>query len=125
VEKNKRAKSDKQIAQELVAWTKRNLPGVTVAVSEQTGNADSIAPVQIELLGQDRAPLIRLADQIRRRLSKIVEIRDIRSSWRPGRPELQIRVDREKAADWASRRAMPPAGCASLMRATPKPMTPT
>ncbi|MDT7896617.1 MAG: efflux RND transporter permease subunit [Armatimonadota bacterium] len=99
VEKNKRAKSDKQIAQELAAWTKRNLPGVTVAVSEQTGNADSFAPVQIELLGQDRAPLIRLADQIGQRLSKIVEIRDIRSSWRPGRPELQIRVDREKAAD--------------------------
>jgi len=82
-----------------VAWARRNLPGVTVAVSEQTGSAASMAPVQIELLGQDRTTLIRLADQIQRRLSKIVEIRDIRSSWRPGRPELQIRVDREKASD--------------------------
>lgn len=99
VPKNDRQKSDKEIAQQLVGWAKSHLPGCTVAIREQSTAMGGIAPVEIDLMGPDRASLVRLSQKVMNLLRQMPELRDVQSTWRPGRPELRVLVDREKASD--------------------------
>jgi HAE1 family hydrophobic/amphiphilic exporter-1 len=56
------------------------------------------APVQIELIGDDFDALNRAAAQVTARVKQVPGTVDIDTSWRVGRPELQVQVDRLKAA---------------------------
>lgn len=100
VDRTKRQRSDKEISESLSLWARRNIPeAIAVEAEAQSGMMRMGAMVQLEVLGQDRQTLIKISEKIRERLAQLPEVRDLKISWRPGRPEMQIKVDREKAAD--------------------------
>ncbi len=96
VDKNRRARSDRQIITALrrevamIAGTKTRFETATFGPSG--------APVQIQLLGDDFDALNRAGGQIAARVRQVPGTVDVDVSWRVGRPELQVRVDRLKAA---------------------------
>lgn len=57
-----------------------------------------VRPVEVRLRGDDLSLLTRNADLIAQRLRQVPGLRDVEVSVRIGRPELQVRVDRERAA---------------------------
>jgi hydrophobic/amphiphilic exporter-1 (mainly G- bacteria), HAE1 family len=78
-----------------------SLPGATFSVSDPSmleglsvGNA-----IQMEIRGDDLAALREAADRVRLELRKIPGTSDITSTYRPGRPELQLVIDRDKAGE--------------------------
>jgi HAE1 family hydrophobic/amphiphilic exporter-1 len=56
------------------------------------------APIQIALVGKDTQTLLETATKVRNLIAQIPGIKDPDLSWSAGKPELQVRVDREKAA---------------------------
>lgn len=83
------------------------IPGGNVRVSAQSGlwmlrrlfGSGGAEAVQIELRGYDLALADRLAQDITGIIEKVPEVADVRTSRREGRPEQNLIVDREKAAD--------------------------
>jgi HAE1 family hydrophobic/amphiphilic exporter-1 len=57
-------------------------------------------PVDIEILGNDLDRLAGLGAVVKAKLEAIRGVLDVRSSSEEGRPELQVRIDRLKAADY-------------------------
>ncbi len=96
MDKNKRHRTDRQV----IAALRRDVAKIPAAkVSFETGSfGPSGAAVQIELLGDDFDALNRAAGQIAARVRQVPGAVDIDTSWRVGRPELQVAVDRLKAA---------------------------
>ena len=54
--------------------------------------------VEVKLFGDDLTELYRLSSSIEEQLSQVTGLVDLDTSLRPGRPELQIHIDREKAS---------------------------
>ncbi|HID07960.1 MAG TPA: efflux RND transporter permease subunit, partial [Armatimonadetes bacterium] len=99
VDKMKRRRSQEEIAQWIDDWARREIPEAFVGVEEQSGSAHRGAPIRLEIIGRNRSELIALANMIAERINRVNGIRDIRISWRTGRPEFQAHIDRYKAAD--------------------------
>ncbi|MFQ6131753.1 MAG: efflux RND transporter permease subunit [Armatimonadota bacterium] len=57
------------------------------------------APIQVEVSGAEMDELLRVANQLKTRLEHIDGLVDVDLSWRPGRPEVRARIDRQKAAE--------------------------
>jgi HAE1 family hydrophobic/amphiphilic exporter-1 len=77
-----------------------DLPGITVSVRDAPlleGGAKMGTDIEVEIRGADMAHLEEVADAVRLELSRIDGAINVRSSYRPGRPELQLDVDRDKA----------------------------
>jgi len=55
------------------------------------------APIEIKIFGKDFDVLKEYGNRIKERIKDVEGIRDINLSLREGKPELQIKVDREKA----------------------------
>lgn len=55
--------------------------------------------MQIELRGQNLEELVQVATKMRDRIGQVPGVTEPDLSWRVGVPEVQIRIDREKAAD--------------------------
>jgi hydrophobic/amphiphilic exporter-1 (mainly G- bacteria), HAE1 family len=75
------------------------IPGARITIVPISGFGGADAPVQMELLGFDLQQMDHVAQQIRSRLAAIPGIQFPDTSLRPGKPEAQVIVDREKAAD--------------------------
>lgn len=103
VDRNKRERSDKEFAEFLSFWVRKNVPEVISVESQaQSGTVRMGADVTLEVkggAGTDRTVLVRVAERLARKLSQMPEVRDVKISWRPARPELRVIVDRDKAAD--------------------------
>lgn len=97
-ERHLRTKPDYAVAAEIRRRI-AGFPGAEVTVVPISGFGGANAPVQLELLGFDLKQLDRLAEQIRTRISTIPGIQFPDVSLRPGKPEAQVIVDREKASD--------------------------
>jgi HAE1 family hydrophobic/amphiphilic exporter-1 len=54
--------------------------------------------VEVKLFGDDLMELSRLSGTIEEQLSQVTGLVDLDTSLKPGRPELQIHIDREKAS---------------------------
>ncbi|OGD12153.1 MAG: hypothetical protein A2W20_00630 [Candidatus Aminicenantes bacterium RBG_16_66_30] len=96
--RDKRTESDKQITERIRAKLP-NLRGVKFEALDMSqmmlGGAS--APVEIKLFGKDLAALKSQADQIVQLISGIESVRDLTHSMAAGKPEVRIRVDRERA----------------------------
>jgi HAE1 family hydrophobic/amphiphilic exporter-1 len=55
-------------------------------------------PIEVEIRGYNLKLLVRLGDELMRRLGRIPGLADIKSSTEGGNPELQIRFNRERLA---------------------------
>jgi HAE1 family hydrophobic/amphiphilic exporter-1 len=74
----------------------------TLSVSEVpwiSGGGFGAYNLEYALLGTDLADLARLADEVAARMRASGLFADTKSSWEPGKPEVQIQVDRRRAAD--------------------------
>jgi len=55
-------------------------------------------PVEVEIEGNDLEELRRIASQVEARMREVADIADVRSSARPGNPEIQVVFDRDRLA---------------------------
>ena len=74
------------------------LTGADIEVQEQEHGPPTGPPINIEISGDNFALLGSLANEIRRIISRVEGVVDIRDDYDTGWPELRITVDREKAA---------------------------
>jgi hydrophobic/amphiphilic exporter-1 (mainly G- bacteria), HAE1 family len=97
-ERNLRTRPDHAIAAELRQRVE-HIPGARMTIVPISGFGGAEAPVQMELLGFDLQQMDHVAQQIRAKIAPIAGIQFPDVSLRPGKPEAQVIVDREKAAD--------------------------
>jgi len=109
VDRKDRKKTIWQITDEVRKYLRENMPQATSQVSETqssiagvsggtgTGGAGpNTSPVQIELRGQKLDSIIKASYRVQDILSQIKGIKDVRSSYSEGAPEIRLNVDREK-----------------------------
>jgi HAE1 family hydrophobic/amphiphilic exporter-1 len=74
-------------------------PGAQIVVNTVSGfrGGGFGTPIQVALVGKDTATLLETAERVRNLIAQIPGIKDPDLSWSAGKPELQVRVDREKA----------------------------
>lgn len=74
------------------------IPDANPLVSDYDPSGSSKSqPLQINLVGTDQGELNAYAEKVIARLKQDKRLRDIDTNYRPGKPELQIRADSEKA----------------------------
>lgn len=96
--KEHRRRRDVEVLRELQNTPETTLiPGARVVYSTAQV-AGPVRPVEVRVLGDDLTLLARTADRIAERLRAVPGTRDVDVSVRIGRPELQVRVDRERAS---------------------------
>lgn len=83
---------------EEVKDTLTGIPGARIDVTKPqegppTGNA-----VEIQIKGEDFKILEQLSEEIQKKIRKIDGLTELRDNFEKGKPELRIRIDREKAA---------------------------
>ncbi|MEW6200649.1 MAG: efflux RND transporter permease subunit, partial [bacterium] len=100
VDKNKRKRSVWKIEESLTKEL-AGVPGPVVRMSaaEQRGGGQE-PPIYVELTGADTDALVRLAQEVRRAVEATEGTKDIDVTWKLGRPELQVQVDRLRAAQY-------------------------
>ena len=98
VKREQRTMSDTEIL-ERIRGRLPNLIGVKFEAIDMSQMllGGAAAPVEIELFGKDFPVLKDQADQIVRMISGVEGLRDITHSMASGKPEIQIRIDRERA----------------------------
>jgi HAE1 family hydrophobic/amphiphilic exporter-1 len=80
------------------------LPGMTITFQEATSMGGSAfaslqqLPIQINVKGTDLADLTKAGEDVKAALLTVSGLVDINSDNRPPKPEIQIQVDRERAA---------------------------
>ncbi|MBL7845300.1 MAG: efflux RND transporter permease subunit [Cyclobacteriaceae bacterium] len=74
-------------------------PGVTVTVDKNADGPPTGKPVNIEVTGDDYPTLVRLAEDMKKRINEsgIQGIEKLKTDLETGKPELVIDIDREKA----------------------------
>jgi len=95
---HKRTKSDQDLAGEF-RKSLADVPGADVKVFTVRGFMGAAAPIQIELRGPDIDEMNQVAAQIVRKVRTVKGVFAPDISWRIGKPEVQVHVDRVKAAD--------------------------
>ncbi len=96
--KGKRTRSDQDIAQELRPKLAQ-LSGALITVANVRGFGGAAAPIQMELTGVDLNRLDQVAQQIKAKMAKVPGVLNPDISLRSGKPEVQVRLDRLRAAD--------------------------
>jgi len=76
--------------------TQSSMPGVSGGTGTGGGGGGNSAPVQIEIRGSNLESIVKASYYVQDVLNKIDGIKDVRSSYTEGAPELRLMVDREK-----------------------------
>lgn len=98
-------KSRTRITDEVVESIRNEVPMIPDATFEpvdmtaqMTGALGGEMPIEIKVFGKDINRLKEIVALIERECRKIEGVRDMRSSFREGKPEIRIRIDRQKAS---------------------------
>lgn len=75
------------------------IPGATITVSAASRMGDVERPIQMEVTGRNMTEIRRVADVLAERTAQVPGVEDVDLSWKIGKPELQVEVDRLRAAD--------------------------
>ena len=86
------------ITMEAVGDAIRGIPGATVDVSKPDEGPPTGKPVEIRIKGQDFNVLARISDDIMSKIENVPNITKLKDNYDKGKPELRVRIDREKAA---------------------------
>ncbi len=95
-EKIKRAQNTFQTLEE-VRTTTVGIAGADLRVAKQQMGPPVGSPVSIEISGEDYAQLVRLSGMVKERIKDVRGLVDLKDDYNTGRPEIEIRIDREKA----------------------------
>lgn len=98
VKKDERKKGVGQIMDELREDLK-NVPGATLGFQTQSGFGDHNKPVIMSVRGNDMAILKQLGDNVEYIVRTTPGAVDVENSLETSKPEVRIRIDREKASD--------------------------
>lgn len=110
VEQDDRSRSADEIASELRSHLENVLPGADLRVSTRgglwimrrvfrTGGGDEEAAVDIQLRGYDLETSQQLARTVRNQLERVDGVTDVEIEESEGRPQQDIRINREKTAE--------------------------
>ena len=96
-------KKDRQLSsQEIQEIIRKNLPGIRGAEISFTDMGQEMLgsgnPIEIKVFGKDLSQLKKVGGKIAEKISQIKGVRDVKNSLAEGKPEIAIRIDREKAA---------------------------
>lgn len=94
-----RVRTDADVAKEIREKCAK-IAGAKVVIIPVRGFSGVAAPVQVELLGFDLDQMRVLSEQIRDKLAAMPGVINPDISLRPGKPEAQVTVDREKASQY-------------------------
>ncbi len=97
VDKDKRARSSEEVAEAIRAQIGA-IPGAVIQVQASTMSFSGGKPVNIKLKGRDFAQLEAIAADLVNLIKEVEGTREVESSLDEGRPELQVRIDRERAS---------------------------
>ncbi len=75
-----------------------DIPGAEIEIKRQNMGPPTGAPINIEITCEDETTFPACVAAVRRQIEGIDGITDIRDDLRTGKPELRIKVDRQKAA---------------------------
>ncbi|HEY8393144.1 MAG TPA: efflux RND transporter permease subunit [Capillibacterium sp.] len=97
VAKKQRTRSADQVAEEI---RKRIgvIPGAQIQVQPTVLSFSGGKPISIKLKGADFVQLEKIAADLVRLMQEVEGTREVESSLDQGRPELQVRIDRERAS---------------------------
>ena len=76
----------------------QGIPGARIDVTKPQEGPPTGKAVEIRIQGEDFAVLESLADQVKRLIRDIPGLTELKDDHEKGRPELHVRIDREKAA---------------------------
>jgi HAE1 family hydrophobic/amphiphilic exporter-1 len=106
--------------EDLMAWTRArygNLKDILVTAQPISavggGNGFRQQPIQFNVRGNDMAELVKVTDQLKADLAKVPGLVDLDTTYRGGKPELEVHVDRDRAASFG----VPVSSVASTIRA--------
>lgn len=92
--------------EELMGWVRARLDGVkdaqisVVPISAIGGDSGfRQQAIQFNVRGPDLAELVRVTDQLKEELAKVPGLVDVDTTYRGGKPEVEIEVARDRAAD--------------------------
>lgn len=98
VSKSERKRTMWEVGDQIRKWGK-GFVAAKVTVSESDNMGPPGNDIQIEVSGSNIDKLVPLAEQVKNIVAKTPGASDVDSDWRLGQPELQIKVDRRRAAD--------------------------
>jgi multidrug efflux pump len=77
----------------------KNIPGATISVNQEQGGPPTGKPINIEIAADDFDVLVAAADKTKRYLDglQIPGVEDLKSDFQNDKPEITIKIDREKA----------------------------
>ena len=76
------------------------IPGATIKVQADDNSMGAEEPISITIKGYDLDQLKILADQFAQKVQEVEGTREVTTSLSKGSPELSLRIDREKAAQY-------------------------
>lgn len=83
-----------------------DVPGGTIEVEKEEHGPPVGKPVNIEISGDDFVKLGEIAEQVKREIQNIPGLTDLKDNYDKTKPEIQVIVDREKAALYRLNTAM-------------------
>jgi HAE1 family hydrophobic/amphiphilic exporter-1 len=77
-----------------------DIPGPQIRMESGGMGGSGRPPVQIEMTGLDTQQVLGVAERVEKVVRSTEGTRDVQMSWKVGKPEIQVRVDRVKAAQF-------------------------
>jgi len=96
-EKAKRAQSSFLTTEEIRKHA-TGIAGAELKVSRQQMGPPVGAPISVEVAGEDYITLASLAARMQEKMKTVPNIVDVKDNYNTGKPEIEVEVDREKAA---------------------------
>ena len=100
VDKNKRKENSRAFAQKL-SGDLQGIPGakVSVAAASMASGGRTAKDATFELVGENREDLQAFGQKVKEELAKEPGVREITSNDKSGLPEIELEINRDKAAD--------------------------
>jgi len=96
-EKDKRSDSPTRVLERIRAAS-AGIPGAEIKVDKQQMGPPVGAAVSIEISGDDFSKLHTLSERVKGMIKSVPGLVDLKDDYNAGKPEIQVVVDREKAA---------------------------
>jgi multidrug efflux pump len=93
-----RSRPSSEIIKEVRQRILKTIQGAQVQVEKEAEGPPTGAPINIEISGEDILELGELAAKVRREIRDISGLVDLKDNFVKGKPEIRVRVDKEKAA---------------------------
>ncbi len=93
-----RSRASSEIVKEIRQKILGAISGAEVQVEKEKEGPPTGPPVNIEISGKDIMALGRLAAKVREKIEDIPGLVDLKDNFVKGKPEIRVRVDKEKAA---------------------------